>query len=390
MGRTLVVADVHLTRSTPKDVSEDLARFVDGARGATIFVAGDLFDRSAEGEPLPTFDEVFGVHAALRRALGEHLEAGGRLALAAGNHDAEVGEGGFVDDLSAALGLGPSARRGLATTPWFFREGGLHVEHGHVFDPDNAPAHPLYRGKPALGVRFVHDFIAPTGAYAYLNRNAKLPLELFVEAFTRYGLRGPYVVATFFRAAFSALANAGPFYDIEGERRVGDGRLAAFAAEVGVPAAALREVLASAEAPTLQSLRATFGRLYLDRVAGTVALLGAGALAASGRGRSALAVGGAGALALGASWLTSYNRYAGKVVERLAEGGRFVAEASSADLVVFGHAHHAEVKGKYANPGSFSFSPGEARTYLEVDIAAPRVVASLRTMDKGPSRRGCP
>jgi len=383
MRRTLVVADVHLTRSTPKDVSEDLARFVAEAPGALVYVAGDLFDRSAEGEPVPSFHEVFGVHGALRRAFAEHLEGGGELRLVAGNHDAEVGDGAFVGELSGALGLGASARARLAATPWFFRDGGLHVEHGHVFDPDNAPGHPLVRGAPALGVRFVHDFIAPTGAYAYLNRNAKLPLELFVEAFTRYGLRGPYVVATFFRAAFSALANAGPFYDLEGERREGDTRLEAFAAATGLPAHELRAVLAEVDDPTLRTLGATFGRLYLDRVAATLTLLSAGAVALTGRKKLALALAAVGAGCMLSSWASSYNRYAGKVVERLGRGARLVAEKTSAGLVVLGHAHHAEVSGNYANPGSFSFSPGEERTFLELtmDGASPR--AELRAVRKG-------
>ncbi len=383
MRRTLVVADVHLTRTTPKDISRDLARFVADARGARIYVAGDLFDRSAEGEPLPSFEAVFGVHDELRRALAEHLEGGGELRLAAGNHDAEVGDPSFVAELASVLGLGAKARSGLAATPWFFRDRGLHVEHGHIFDPDNAPGHPLVRGAPALGVRFVHDFIAPTGAYAFLNRNAKLPLELFVEAFTRYGVRGPYVVATFFRAAFSALANAGPFYDLHGERAEGDARVDAFAEGSGLSAEVLRAVLAEVDDPTLRSLGDTFGRLYLDRVAFTLTLLAAGGFALSGRKKTALALAAIGAGCMVSSWTSSYNRYAGKVVERLGHGARLVAEKTSADLVVLGHAHHAEVTDKYANPGSFSFAPGEERTFVELDERGGRFRAELRAIAKG-------
>lgn len=383
MRRTLVLADVHLTRSTPKEVSADLRELVDAHRGQRIFVAGDLFDRSAEGRPLPSLEEVFTVHHDLRRALGEHLEHGGELRLAAGNHDAEVGELGFVEALAQTLDLSTAARARLVSTPWFFREAGLHVEHGHVFDPDNAPAHPLFRGAPSLGVRFVHDFIAPTGAYAYLNRNDKLPLELFVEAFTRYGARGPYVVATFFRAAFAALANAGPFYDLLGERAAGDALLAAFAEAAGLSVDDLRTVLAQTEAPTMSDLSATFGRLYLDRVAFTVTLLASGGLALAGRRKAAFALAAIGLGALVSSWAASYNRYAGKVIARLGAGARLVAEHTNADLVVLGHAHHAEVSEKYANPGSFSFSPGDTRTFLELDLTNGRARADLRAMRKG-------
>jgi UDP-2,3-diacylglucosamine pyrophosphatase LpxH len=283
MRPTLVVADVHLTRHTPLEVSRDLADLVRSRRGDRLLVAGDLFDRSAEPEPVPSFASIFGIHAELRRALAEHLDAGGELSLLAGNHDAEVGEGSFPDELGRALGVSTEATTRITSSPWMLREGDLHVEHGHVFDPDNAPAHPLVRGTPALGVRFVHEFIAPTGAYAYLNRNDKLPLELFVEAFTRYGVRGPYVVATFFRASFSALREAGPFSSFDDERARGEQLIEAFAAERGLAAEALRDVVARAERPTTTDFGATFARLYLDRVACTLALLAAGGCALAGK-----------------------------------------------------------------------------------------------------------
>lgn len=382
MRRTLVVADVHLTRQTPRPVAADLARLFTEHPGARVYVAGDLFDRSAEAAPTPSVDEVLGAHPGLARALGEHLERGGELRLAAGNHDADVGREGFGDTLARALRLGPEARGRLSTTPWFFRDGSLHLEHGHVFDPDNAPGHPLVHGAPSLGVRFVHDFIAPTGAYAYLNRNDKLPLELFTEAFTRYGARGPHVVATFFRASFAALANAGPFYDLDAERASGDALLDAFALGADVSADALRGLLSAQEAPTLARLGGTFARLYLDRVAFTMALLSSLGLAASGRRRAALALAAVGMGCMLSSWAAGYNRYAGRVVTRLAAGAELVAGATGASLVVLGHAHSPEVTDGYANPGTFSFSPGETRTFLELHQAGDRVTAALRALPK--------
>ena len=347
---------------------------------------GRPFRSVGRGGAPPSFESVFATHSELRRALGEHLDHGGELRLTAGNHDAEVGEPGFVETLAEALGLSPEARARVDATPWFFRDGGLHVEHGHIFDPDNAPGHPLIRGAPSLGVRFVHDFIAPTGAFALLNRSDKLPLELFVEAFTRYGVRGPYVIATFFRAAFAALANAGPFYDLADERGRGDGLVEAFAEATGVSAKKLRAVLASTESPTLANLGATFERLYLDRVAFAVALLASSGLALAGKRRAALALAALGTASMVSSWASSYNRYGGKVVARLGRGARFLAEHTHADLVVLGHAHHAEVSDKYANPGSFSFAPGDVRTFLELEVHAHGVRAELRGRKKVPGR----
>src|SRR6202000_308333 len=91
--------------------------------------------------------------------------------------------------LRSALGLDESAAARVRVSPWFFREGGLHIEHGHLFDPDNAPAHPLVVGEPSLGVHFVEQFIAPAGAHRYLNANDKTPLDLFLSSFVWYGPR---------------------------------------------------------------------------------------------------------------------------------------------------------------------------------------------------------
>ena len=97
----------------------------------------------------------------------------------------------------------------------------------------------------------------------------------------------------------------------------------------------------------------------------------------------ALVLGALGAGSMLASWMTSYDRYAGKVVARLADGAELIARHTSAELVVFGHAHHAEVRGSYANPGSFAFSPDEGRTFLEIDSRGGRPRAELRSMPKG-------
>ncbi len=85
--------------------------------------------------------------------------------LVAGNHDAEVGSPERRAALLAALRVSPEARARVRTSPWFFREAALHIEHGHLFDPDNAPAHPLVIGERSLGVHLVEEFIAPTGAH---------------------------------------------------------------------------------------------------------------------------------------------------------------------------------------------------------------------------------
>ena len=185
MSRMVALGDVHLTRSTPRAVSDDLARLIEEHAGDRIVIAGDLFDLSADLPRLPlpqAIEAVFATHSQAKAALGRHIIQGGELWLVSGNHDAELGFGDFRAALEQALDLPLEARSRLRTTPWFFREGNLHIEHGHLYDPDNAPAHPLVVGE-SLGVHFVEQFIAPTGAYRYLNMNDETPLKLFLSAF---------------------------------------------------------------------------------------------------------------------------------------------------------------------------------------------------------------
>jgi predicted phosphodiesterase len=371
--RTVVLADVHLTRMTPPAVAADLAAFVRGHAGACIVVAGDLFDLSAE-RPTPTPREAFDAQPVVLRALGEHVTKGGELWLAAGNHDGEVedAERALVD----ALALTGEARARVRITPWFFRVGDVHVEHGHLYDPDNAPAHPLVGG-PSLGVHFVREFIAPTGAYAYLNENDGKPLELFLRSFTRYGARAPYVIYRFFHAAATALGSSGPFFRGEDDAREGDARVAEFAEACGVDAGVARRLAGLGPRPTLASWQRTFARLYLDRVAASLALLGGGALLAAGHTRAGVCALGAGALVMATSWALGHDRYGGSVVERLSDGARLVRAATGARAVVFGHTHRELCTEGYANTGSFAFARGEHRPFVEIEGSAgsPRLVS---------------
>lgn len=379
--RTLVLADLHLTRSTPSKVTNDLAALVASHPGSRIICAGDLLDLSAEAPPQgmrpPSAEEALASHPAVRTALGRHLDGGGELWLAGGNHDAEVGRQGFSDLLGAALGISSEAHARIKTSPWFFRHGGLHVEHGHLYDPDNAPAHPLVTGESCLGVHFVEEFIAPTGAHAYLNANDGTPLKMFLSSFRLYGVRAPYLIYRFFRTACTALLKSGPLYRAAGEWEVGSEKVPAFAAASGVSSEVIDDVLGLRAAPTLKSFEGTFARLYLDRVASSVALLtGAGAFVAgeSSLGGASLALG---VIGLTASWARGHNRYGGNVLERLERSAAHVADAANAKLVVFGHTHAEALEGSYANTGSFSFprsAPGRPFLEIEGSFDAPRAV----------------
>ena len=351
--RTIVLGDLHLATHAPPAVARDLVTLLGRHRGDRVVFAGDFFDTTAEG---------FEAHPHVRRALAEHVESGGETVWIAGNHDSDL------VDVAKAIGVRGEAAARIRRTPWFFRQGGLHVEHGHLFDPDNAPPHPLASSRGTLGVHFVEEFIAKTGAFHYLNANDKTPLELFVSAFQRYGRRGPHVVYTYFRAAFSALGKSGRFWAGADEAARADAGLAAFLEDAGLGEREARALMDEHAMPTMRSLRATVARLYLDRVTATVSILAGLSAFALGRRRLALVLGAAGIAGLAFSWSRGHDRYGGKVTARLDDGARRVARATGARLVVFGHAHEIADREGYANTASFAFPrkvPG--RPYLEIE-----------------------
>ncbi|MFO0552128.1 MAG: metallophosphoesterase [Polyangiaceae bacterium] len=380
-GRTLVLGDLHLVRETPTAVVDDLVSLVTSNPGARFVFLGDLFDLSADHPGTPkahALREAIACQPRVRRALAEHVDRGGQIWLAGGNHDSAVGDPEHDDGLIEGLGLDTAAVRGrVRTSPWFFREGGLHLEHGHLYDPDNATSHPLVSGVRSLGVHFVEEFIAPTGAFKYLNMNDELPLKMLLSAFTFYGVRGPYVIFKYFDAAFRAVAKSGPFFEGAVEQLAGAALEADFKHEHGVSDDLLKAMLQLPARPTMESFTATFQRLYLDRTGSTFAMMGGLGLLARGKRRAGATLFGAGALTMGISWALNYDRYSGSVPQLLADGAQRVVDATGAKLVVMGHAHREALTDNYANTGSFSFPRGApGRPYLEIEGTpdAPRAV----------------
>ena len=201
--RTLVLGDLHLSSHTPKGVERDLERVLDAHGGSRVIFAGDFFDLSAEAGKRARFG--VGVRSSSGRARGALRGTSSAAARSCSSRATTIRRSRSRRPRSFA--------RGVRVSPWFFREGGLHVEHGHLYDPDNAPAHPLASARGTLGVHFVEEFIAKTGAFAYLNANDKTPLELFASAFRWYGRRGPFVVYTYFRGGLRSAREERPLLD---------------------------------------------------------------------------------------------------------------------------------------------------------------------------------
>jgi predicted phosphodiesterase len=380
-ARTVVLGDLHLLRDTPTKVAADLADLVTAHPGVRIVFAGDLFDLAAVSPRRPPRESVasaLGAHTRARAALGQHIDNGGEIWLVGGNHDSEVGTPGFSDYFVEALGASADARRRVRSSPWFMRDGGLHLEHGHLYDPDNAPAHPLVNGATSLGVHLTEQFVARVGAQRYVDANDQPPLRLFLAAIAWYKTKAPLVLAQFFRASVGALLKSGPFYRGSGEEDAGRAKANVFAEENDLPPELINGLLALGATPTLESLFATFERLYFDRVLSTMAIgSGLGALAwgsfFSGAGLAAL-----GSLLLMASWSSGHDRYGGTVVERLAQSAEKIVATTDARLVVFGHTHRETQTANYANTGSFAFPRTPAgRPFLEIE-GSPRYPRAVR------------
>jgi len=373
--RTIVLGDLHLSTHTPRAVGDDLVELLASHAGSRVVFAGDFFDLSAEAQnesgAIKTIGAGFRAHERVASALARHADRGGELVWLWGNHDPEMSS---AADVARALGLDARAASRVRVSPWFFRfasDGGdVHVEHGHVFDPDNAPPHPLASARGTLGVHFVESFIAKTGAFHYLNANDKPPLALFVDAFRFYGRRGPFVVYTYFEAAFAALRKSGAAWDGERDRARAEAGVARFLEDAGLDEARVRALMSEHAAPTMRDVKDTVARLYLDRVTATVAVLAGLAAFAIGKRTVALALGAAGLAGLAWSWSRGHDRYGGRVAARLDEGATRVARATGAKLVVFGHAHEIADREGYSNTASFAFPRGApGRPFLEIDGA---------------------
>lgn len=384
----LILSDTHLSQEHGRTTSSALASLLDRHRDAELILAGDIFDLSLEAARVPASDSlarVIAAHPPLRTALTQHLRRGSRVTFVPGNHDAALTNPAAVDALRVCLEA--SDERRLTVSPWFLRRGDVHVEHGHLYDPDNAPNHPLGGHDPGtepLGTALMRRFVAPNDAIVFAHAHETTPVSGLATAFRLWGARAPVVVARYFATAFRLCADAGRgARAFEPELRRGSDELQAHAAATGLSAECITRLLAAAPKPTHHGLRDTFLRLYFDRIFGAMSTAtGLGMLSAAGLGLGkGLLLPGGGALlaAVGATYLaydvsTHRSRYSGLVVPRLGEAAQIVRDITGVSLVVFGHTHVEVSEPGYVNLGSFGFARGE-RPYLALDLGqAPRLL----------------
>ncbi len=162
----VVVGDVHFSHDSKPETGLALARLVRANPGSELVLNGDVWNLSLDARERDPHESVLAMLAPeteLRSALRAHLLGAGRLTILPGNHDASVADPGLRARLLAWLELAASAP--VALPPWFLRHGTVHIEHGHAYDPDNAPTHPLVAPNAdtePLGVALTRRFLRRT------------------------------------------------------------------------------------------------------------------------------------------------------------------------------------------------------------------------------------
>jgi len=362
----VIVGDVHLSHGGAPETGRALAKLVRLHAGAEIVLNGDILNLSLDPparDPVESVVTLFGQERELVQALGDHVRAGAPLWLLPGNHDAALATAEVRPALASVLGVTDGAP--FRVSPWFFRRGGIHVEHGHAYDPDNAPTHPLCVptvSTEPLGVALTRRFLAPNQAFDFAHATEITPVEALSRAVRVFGKRTPLLLARYFRESGNFCRQAGFRPELLDELRRGDQRIEETAQETGVSRATIRALLDDRPRPTHESFERAFFRLYFDRVAATATAVGGLGVGVAARSGTAL-----GLAALALVYLTESvrgtNRYEGLPVKRLRQASERVLSVTGAKVVVFGHTHVPDKTDGYLNPGSFTYRAPGGRPY---------------------------
>lgn len=277
MTPALLVSDVHLSPDFGFQASVSLSQLIAAHPQADVHLVGDIFDLSqtpAGHRPAETLGKILAAHPEWLGECRRHLQAGGRLCLVPGNHDADLGDAETAAALHAALA--PPDDRQLSVAPWFYRRGSVHIEHGHVYDPDCAPNHPLSPANvlsEGLGTALVRRFLAPSQSLEFAHAHELTPRSGLWLALKKWGMRTPvHVLWYFWTAAGLCLESLSAEPVRHAARAAGTAALPEHAARTGLSIEVLEALVATVPRPTHHDFKDTFLRLYFDRV-----LAGAGA-----------------------------------------------------------------------------------------------------------------
>src|SRR5688572_25833452 len=367
----VVVGDVHLAHGGRPEAARALARLTLETKGAELVLNGDVFNLSLDPNERDSIESILSMlapHRELREGLRAKLASGDPITFVPGNHDAGVARSGTRDALLGWLELGTNAP--LAVVPWLVRRDGVHVEHGHVYDPDNAPTHPLVpptTDTEPLGVALTRRFLAPNKAFDFAHATEITPVHALMRAVRVFGAKTPVLLGRYFREAGDFVGSARWRPELLAEQRAGSAQMRDAAREIGLDEALLRALDDDRPRPTHESFERAFFRLYFDRVLATAGVSSGVVLGVVARSGTLFGLGALGALYLYESTRRGTNRYEGLPVKRLRAAAERVRILSNAELVVFGHTHVAESSPGYLNPGSFTYRAGTGRPYAFVD-----------------------
>jgi predicted phosphodiesterase len=366
-----IASDVHLEREGSERSAGRLAKLFAQHPGHEILLAGDIFNLSLDRpsrDPAESVQSIVGRYPELVAALGKHLAAGHPLTFIGGNHDAGVLVRGTRERLLALCGVRDDAR--LAIEPWFVRRGGIHVEHGHAHDPDNAPAHPLAAWSPEtepLGISLTRRFLSPNDAFTFAHAHHTTPLQGLKHTFKTFGTRAPFIVAHYFATSSRLAAEAAVPERLGAEKARGAAALHDFSQRNALEAGTVQALVDALPRPTHEDFKDTFFRLYFDRVLATVGVLGGATRLLLGGGPVGGAVALACALYLRSSLQKGVDRYSSLPVQRLYAGAELVRATTGAELVIFGHTHCEDKSEGYVNSASFTYTHRPGSPYLHVE-----------------------
>lgn len=363
----IILSDLHLGPTCPPDAAHAASCVIRRHPGHETILLGDTFDLSLDPATLDPAISV-GNHLArypdFSQALREQLRQGVPVTLLPGNHDAQLAQPQMRGKILEHLGL--TDRAPLSCGLWCVQRGGLHLEHGHVHDPDNAQTHPLVapsHDTEPLGIAMMRKVLAPSNALYFAHAHELTPLDGLAQAFVQLGKRAPRLITRYYTEALRIVAQAKPA-TFANETLLGQNRLLEFAAASGIAIVPLQRVLEMRVAPRHHDKKAVIRRLYLDRSLATALFWSTSMLGVTTFAPAFWAISGISVAFLAASLARGKNRYSGSLVSRLRIAALNVRELLDARAVVFGHTHVEEVCQGYVNNGSFGFGGTRGRSYL--------------------------
>jgi predicted phosphodiesterase len=366
----LVLSDLHLGPAAPPGADEALEALLDQHPGHELVCLGDLLDLSTQTAPAPTGHSVAQQLAgcvALGRGLRNHLKRESPVTLVAGNHDAELTLPDVRSHLLRALDLPNDSP--LYIEPWWMRRANVHLEHGNVWDPDNAPVHPLApveRKHEPLGVALTRQVLAPTGAFQFAHAHHTTPLKGLLWAVQELGVRAPELIIRYFAAGtriFVAAATDGPAR----LRNLGAAAADEFARTHELSPELVSMLDSLRPLPRQVEAKAIFARLYFDRALATVVAASSLTLGLVAAQTTLLLLAAAGVIYLAGSKGDRAHRYSASLLQRVRRAALEIQPLVQADLVVFGHTHVTEAVPGYVNTGTFGFPSADGRPFLVWD-----------------------